>query len=414
MKIKHLIAGVSLIFMAVGSSINAEIDYSKNESYYQKLCAKKSSFNANKTACTGYEKYLKQQRDNSKNSIQNIKDEITKAKNNIKELLELIKKNDTVIETKKKQVKETEKDIKVKEDEIKVLEGEVMDRLAMTQEMNSENFIVDFLTSSVNLDDFLTKMDVIKAINVANNDAITDLDYIKKDLDKKKKELKEDQKTLEDAQKEQKTMLIEYRKNEAELFKKQQAEEGRTSVYNTMLNNLNEDGGIAASKGFVRPVSHATVTAVAWYYPADFGGGWHPGIDLANGTGTPIKAPANGVVLATGNGMGYGNYMITAHRVGAHTYTFIYGHLSGYARYGKTIKQGQTIAYMGSTGNSTGPHLHFEVFRHYKKSLKSVITRYKNSGDVYFGLGYASTGSCSSVCRQKPHSFLGLRYGQVY
>lgn len=416
MKNKYIVSGFFMIsmFILATQTPKAAIDYAANESYYQKLCAKRSSYNANKTVCSGYEKYLKQQQTNSKNAIASIKDNIAKAKNDINKILGLIKENDKVIEKKKKEIQETEADIKVKEEEIKKLEKEVMDRLAMTQEMNSENFIIDFLTSSVNLNDFLTKMDVIKAINVANNDNINDLDFIRKDLASKKKTLKADQKSLEESQAQQKEMLIEYRKNEAELFKRQQAEEGRTSVYNDMLTNINVDSGIAASKGFVKPVSHATVTATAWYYPASFGGGWHPGVDLANNTGTPIHAPANGVVLATGNGMGYGNYMVTAHKVGGKTYTFVYGHLTGYANFGKTIKQGQTIAYMGSTGNSTGPHLHFEVFKHNNSSLQSIVNQYKGSGDIYYGLGYASTGSCSSVCRLKPHSFLGVRYNQVY
>ncbi|MDR3215453.1 MAG: peptidoglycan DD-metalloendopeptidase family protein [Bacilli bacterium] len=397
-------------------SIKGEINYGANEAYYQKLCNKRSSYNANKTVCQGYERYLKNQAANSKQSQLNLKEEIENTKGDISKLLDLIKKNSVIIEEKKKQIIATKNNIQAKEKEIKALENEVLERLTMMQEMNTENFVVDFLMSSNNLDDFLTKMDGINAINDANNQVIHDLDDIKVQLKKKQVELQNSKKELEESQNEQKTMLKDYYSKEAELFTKLQAEQKNNAVYNSKLNNININDvtGGKESKGFVNPVAHAVVTAAAWYYPADFGGGWHPGVDLANNYGTPIHAPANGVVLATGNGMGYGNYMLTAHQVGNTTWTFLYGHLNGYASFGSTIKQGQVIAYMGSTGNSTGPHLHFEVYRHTGQSLRSVIDQYRSTGDVYFGLGYTSIGSCSNVCRLKPHEFLGLRYGQSY
>ena len=411
---KYCLVAILFVGLLVGSNINAAPNFSQNETYYQKLCAKRSSFNANKSVCQGYESYLKQQASNSDKAAKNIKDQIKNTKNDIEKLLGLIKDNAKVIEERKLQIQSTQDDIAEKEKEIKKLEQEMMDRLAMMQQFSSENFVIDFLMSSVSLDDFLTKMDGINAINESNNEIVTDLNYVKQQLDKKKAALLEDKAKLVDAQKAQNEMLKEYRSKEADLFIKLEAQTRRNSVYNSKLNHINLSSGITMSKGWVRPVSHAVVTATAWYYPVDFGGGWHPGVDLANGTGTPIHAPANGVVLLTGNGLGYGNFMVTAHQMGNDTYTFVYGHLSGYANFGSTIKQGQTIAYMGSTGNSTGPHLHFEVFKHNNKSLQSVINEYKSNGDLYFGLGYASTGSCSNTCRLKPHEFLGLSYGQSF
>ncbi|MDL2211909.1 peptidoglycan DD-metalloendopeptidase family protein [Erysipelotrichaceae bacterium OttesenSCG-928-M19] len=415
MKKKSLLLffALTLIF---GQSIGANTNFSKNEAYYQKLCAKRSSFKANKSTCEAFEAYLKKQAKDSDASAKNIKDQIASTKNDISKLIELIKENGLVIEKKKKQIATTENDIKTKEAEIELLEDEIIERLALMQEMSGENFMVDFLMSSTSLDDLLTKIDGVTAINNSNNEVITDLDYVKKELAKKQKALKEEKKKLEEAKKEQSQMLKDYRSKESELFAKLEEEHKKKAIYNTKLDNLNVSDvtGSKGSKGWIRPVSHATVTAIAWYYPASFGGGWHPGIDLANSMGTPIKAPANGVVLAHGQASGYGNYMITAHQMGNDTYTFIYGHMSGFASFGSSIKQGQTIAYIGSTGNSTGPHLHFEVFRHKGKSLKSVINRYRSGGDLYFGLGYNSIGSCSSVCRLKPHEFLGLRSGQVF
>lgn len=85
----------------------------------------------------------------------------------------------------------------------------------------------------------------------------------------------------------------------------------------------------------------------------------HTGLDLATSTGTPIKAAASGTVTFSGYKGSYGNLMVITHENGVQTY---YGHCSQlYLSAGATVSQGQTIAAVGSTGNSTGPHLHFEV-----------------------------------------------------
>lgn len=86
----------------------------------------------------------------------------------------------------------------------------------------------------------------------------------------------------------------------------------------------------------------------------------HKGIDIANSTGTPIRAAASGTVTyAKYNNGGYGNLVIISHGNGIQTY---YGHNSKlYVSEGQTVSQGQVIAAMGSTGISTGSHCHWEV-----------------------------------------------------
>ncbi|WP_253189256.1 M23 family metallopeptidase [Brevundimonas sp. LM2] len=89
----------------------------------------------------------------------------------------------------------------------------------------------------------------------------------------------------------------------------------------------------------------------------------HQGIDFAAGTGTPIVAPADGVVIEARRWGGYGNWLRVRHASGLESG---YGHLSRYGsgiRPGQRVRQGQVIAYVGSTGASTGPHLHYELWR---------------------------------------------------
>ena len=87
----------------------------------------------------------------------------------------------------------------------------------------------------------------------------------------------------------------------------------------------------------------------------------HKGVDFAAPTGTPIFAAGNGVVEYAGRNGGYGKYVRIRHDS---TYKTAYAHLNAYKKgikNGARVKQGDIIGYVGSTGKSTGPHLHYEI-----------------------------------------------------
>ena len=101
----------------------------------------------------------------------------------------------------------------------------------------------------------------------------------------------------------------------------------------------------------------------------------HKGVDFAAPRGTPIYAAGDGVIEKAGRLGGYGKYIRIRHNGSLKT---AYAHMKGYAKGmkpGKRVKQGDVIGYVGTTGRSTGPHLHFEVLRNGKqvnpKSIKS-------------------------------------------
>ncbi len=102
-------------------------------------------------------------------------------------------------------------------------------------------------------------------------------------------------------------------------------------------------------------------------HPIDGFNKMHRGTDFAAPTGTPIMASGNGVVKKAGWCGGGGNCVVIKHNS---TYQTVYAHMSKFAngiRSGVRVKQGQTIGYVGSTGKSTGPHLHYEVIANGKK-----------------------------------------------
>jgi murein DD-endopeptidase MepM/ murein hydrolase activator NlpD len=112
-------------------------------------------------------------------------------------------------------------------------------------------------------------------------------------------------------------------------------------------------GDGSSSSGFIWPVNGVLTSGFGWRW-----GRMHEGIDIAAPTGTPIRAAAAGAVIYAGYMGGYGNIVIIDHGSGLST---AYAHQSAIYVGGGSVSQGTVIGAVGSTGNSTGPHLHFEV-----------------------------------------------------
>jgi murein DD-endopeptidase MepM/ murein hydrolase activator NlpD len=125
----------------------------------------------------------------------------------------------------------------------------------------------------------------------------------------------------------------------------------------------------AGTAGFVKPVSGAAIsqgfgcTSVT-IEPIDHGcpgGHFHSGVDLAAGSGTPVVATAPGAAHVIVSAIGFGLHVIIDHGGGLQS---LYGHLATVAVLdGDAVTAGEVIGAVGSSGNSTGPHLHFEFDR---------------------------------------------------
>jgi murein DD-endopeptidase MepM/ murein hydrolase activator NlpD len=113
-----------------------------------------------------------------------------------------------------------------------------------------------------------------------------------------------------------------------------------------------------AVTGFVRPVDGPLGTA---YHASGsmWSSGYHTGVDFSVGSGTPVSAITEGEVVTAGDGGAYGNQVVIRHADGHYSQ---YAHLSSISvSVGQQVAAGDQIGLSGSTGNSTGPHLHFEV-----------------------------------------------------
>ncbi|MDT5042195.1 MAG: hypothetical protein QOE51_3180 [Actinoplanes sp.] len=141
-----------------------------------------------------------------------------------------------------------------------------------------------------------------------------------------------------------------------------------------------------------RPLAASTASVSAqWVNPLPagvvtscFGERWgrlHAGVDLATAEGTPILAAGAGVIVRAGPAEGYGNAVLIDHGDGFLTH---YGHLSAITvQVGQHVRTGEQIGNEGSTGHSTGPHLHFEVHQgYYKNPIEPTEWMHRHGVDI--------------------------------
>ena len=171
------------------------------------------------------------------------------------------------------------------------------------------------------------------------------------------------------------TLSDEYKANaereaelQAELIQTQMAYEAalsaeqKAAMANQNKNNVAGGNYSGGGSGFSSPLSYMQVTCAFGprIHPLWGTASNHTGVDLAAGQGTPIYAIASGTVTAAGYSDAYGYNVTLAHGNG---YGSMYAHMTNYTvSVGQSVSQGQVIGYVGSTGWSTGPHLHFEIY----------------------------------------------------
>ena len=148
------------------------------------------------------------------------------------------------------------------------------------------------------------------------------------------------------------------------------------------------------------------------------------GMDFSTGstTGIPVVAPANGIIIHTYQGCGYGalnnwcgipagggNNVALLTRVNGVVYAMPFYHLSSVAvSVGQRVNQGQVMGYSGSSGNSFGPHCHVEIIRVGSMTMTAALNQFNRTGDLTFGTGWnadAPNACGSAPCRERPEYY---------
>ncbi|MFH5837404.1 murein hydrolase activator EnvC family protein [Proteiniclasticum sp. C24MP] len=319
---------------------------------------------------------------------------------------------------------ELEEDIKVQNEEIRgqekelaIQEGILSDRVRAAYKFNSFGSIIFTLIESTSIVDFTERLMFIEKMAAKDREVMEIIDSIISDLEERRTELEvskqesedfkvkldtektalenekaalvnekavvtdklSEQKSLEEAkrtlianmtQEEQELansigdIMDENAALEAEIQKvireaQERARREEEAKKKAEAANTNT-GSVVSSSGYVRPTSGRISSPYGYRIHPIYGvRRMHTGVDYAASSGTPVVSIKSGTVILRKYNSSYGNYIIVDHGGGISS---LYAHLSGFAvSYGQSVKQGQTIGYVGSTGASTGPHLHFEI-----------------------------------------------------
>ena len=250
-----------------------------------------------------------------------------------------------------------------------------------TYEQGDSSYLEVLLNSS-SFSDLLSRMEIITAIMEDNKKIVAEYTAAKEDIEQKKRELQDTQDSQKEYQENLNYKVDELAASEAEqaaLAESLQAYKAESEAEYDRISNEMQDvsnqiaalsaqsaasGGVPYSGTFVWPTPSCTTTSSVYGYrvhPIYGTVKFHAGEDIPASYGAEILAAASGTVTTAGWVSGYGNYTVIDHGGGTMT---AYGHQSSIlVSVGQYVEQGQDIGYVGSTGNSTGPHLHFEVYQ---------------------------------------------------
>ncbi len=296
---------------------------------------------------------------------------------------------------------ETEQKISTKETEIAQKEVEIEDQwsdfkkhMAAMQELrdggsvamlSAMNDLYELLTFNEVMQDISVKdteiMDNMKNAKQALEDDKTELEAERAELKSQKADLDAQNTQMKSKQSELNSSISAAQLSAAEAQKAQQtaqaAIESDELNYQAVKKEIQKQIAAAAAAkpqlsftGFICPLKSYTRVSSEYGWrknPVSGVNKLHAGTDFAAPSGTPIYAAASGYVQVAGwSSGGYGNYVIIYHgkMSDGNTYSTLYGHMRSVATsQGKYVKQGELIGYVGTTGNSTGNHLHLEVWQ---------------------------------------------------
>jgi murein DD-endopeptidase MepM/ murein hydrolase activator NlpD len=259
-----------------------------------------------------------------------------------------------------KNISDITSQIKYQKNLIQQKEQEVGKRLRSIYMMKELPFVNIIISMNNNVNDWFESVILFQRIESQDRDVLdqyslaeTKLNDLLQSQDKEKSKLLSLKKELFQKEK----GIIEQRNEKMALLSNETNNE--TSYAQNAQENLSSRSR-ASSGGFIWPVVGPITSGYGWrIHPIFKVPEFHTGIDIGVPYGTPILAAKSGVVTYSGWGTGYGNLVILDNGSGIETR---YSHASRLVAYvGERVKQGQVIAYVGSTGWSTGPHLFFEI-----------------------------------------------------
>ncbi len=413
-----------------------------------------------KDACKLYRKELADKMESNEAYIKDINSQMADMKANIASMGTKINEINEKISDIEQQIDMVEENITVTENNIIIVETKIAEREQKIEEMNNNikermaaeqsnvasNNYIKFIMGATSFVDLFRRISALNEITSYDKEKIDEMEAEKKLLEQDKLEL-EDQKVqlekqkadlertkadLDTLKKQAEELIAEYRRTQAALAAELESVKLEMSDLRAEIEELDQAlSDFYASNGFYYPLHNRFyISSGCFYYdPWDSYSGFHPAADMAANYGSTVYAVANGYVVATHTGCGYGylgsycgygfgNYICYIVQVGNTVYEIINAHLSRVdVSVGQKVYQGDALGLLGSSGSSTGPHLHVEVIRMGTGYIGDYIESYANVGRVYYTLGRNIYSACSykgAPCYENALNIFGVEYGYSY
>lgn len=310
-----------------------------------------------------------------------LRDQVTAIQSNI------LRVKDEIVQT-EKEIEAAEKRKVELEEEIRILREKVNHIIVLNDRLQRKNPVLTWLSESESFSDLIRAsrtqqqianqikglVDELSAKVQEMNQLLEKLEADKASLIEKRQELEIEEATL--VKKMEEMMALE-KKIQQEIQRLQELKVEANEI-KSIIEKQKQAMIASSNETFRIPLESGYVTCEFACY-VDSKGIPHNGIDLGNygNTSTKVLASASGTVVRAGWHSAYGNHVIITHNINGKIYTTLYAHMHStpYVSAGQTVSKGQVLGTMGSTGNSTGPHLHFELYEGYYNWPYSVNPR---------------------------------------
>jgi len=301
------------------------------------------------------------------NELDNIQDQQDQVSDDLSALASRIKTQQAAVDKLEAEISAKEADIAEAEQEIAKKKAEIQDRKnglnARLRTMYKSGTIgyLDVILGSHSVSDLISNVQMVQEIYKADQKTLANLKQQHAELVAKEAELQTQKASLNDekskAQEKQASLQTDKQALQAKYDKLQEEADQLVDE----IKKLQDTTKVYTGGTFLWPTTSTVITSPFGMRTDPYTGIYtgHTGIDIGVGTGSPVYAAASGTVIIAGTYGGYGYAVVIDHGSGIST---LYGHNSQLlVSVGQKVERGQTISYSGSTGWSTGPHLHFEV-----------------------------------------------------
>lgn len=378
-------------------------------------------------------------------------DELSLYQQSMIAMQEEIKQKEEGIESLNGVIQQSLVEIEILDEKVNEKKEEVSKQMVRSQSTMRVNNYFEFLFDSRDFADIIRRIEAVTIIQKANRDVVNEYNDALSELTEKHTQLQKDQETLilekeglETDYENASTAIAnldvivkELMIQKESLMIEEETINSKVAIDEQRFKGITPVSGTPAPSGgkLSRPLATGYwVSAGVWAYPW---GGTHLGVDLApvNGNvGMNLLAPGNGIVVGTHGGCptwgsygsrcngGYGNYMNMIVSDGETTYGVLYAHLmsgSFTVPVGSVIQTGDVVGRVGSSGSSTGPHVHAEAYNLGNISIQEAYSRWNGSNT--FSTGSASTNGLSKrctvsgiPCRENPQEIWNYQYGASY